>query len=238
MSEELEARPLLIIECDTDRLVAERLSCADRVARAARVLGVEPVIVKATTADDLDGQLEAQAASFGAVVIIGHGNEDGVSLSSDEELVSWDELVDWLELLYPQRLAFISCKAGRTLAARTLFDGLEHLEEVFASPLNLSLLQSMAIDVLMPALLDPELDEGFIQVVQFLKPVLTGGFLFRWTREGHDESDLVSDLLGTVIEQLVVPGLKDALDDLLGRNGGGGHYLTRSDAQPSRSARG
>lgn len=220
-------RPLLIIEGDTAKLTAQGLSCADRVAAVARLLGHEPVVVKATTVVDLVHQLgqATENAVYDAVVVIGHGNEDGVCLASDLDLVEWGGLVEWLEPVCPQRLAFISCKAGRTLAARALFDGLDDLEEVFASPLNVSLLQSAAIDFLLPALLDPELDEDFIRFVQWGKALLARGFVFRWTREDHEESDDLSDIIATVVEDAFMPTAKEILDSILGGRKGGGEYL-------------
>lgn len=223
-------KPLLIIEGDSAKLAAQGLSCADRLARGARLLGAEPVVIKArSTADLLDGLGRATAdAVFDAVVLIGHGNEDGIVLAPDRELVSCGELAVWLEEVAPERVAFICCKAGRTVAAHTLFDGLEDLSEVYASPLNMNMLQSTAIDFLLPALLNPELDETFIRAVQFGKALLAKGFLFRWTREGFEEGDDISDMLATAFETALVPVAKDLLDRLLARSDRQGpEYLPR-----------
>lgn len=183
------------------------------------MFGVEATVVKADTAGDLAALLGevTRESVFDAVVLIAHGSEDGVALASDRELVDWTELIEWLQPLEPQRLALISCKAGRTLAARVLFSGLESLVEVFASPLNMNLLDSQTIDFLMPALLDPHLDGRYIDAVQALQPFITGGMFFRRTRWGHDESDQLTDLLSTLVEEHVVPGLLDAVDDLMSR---------------------
>jgi len=110
-----------------------------------------------------------------------------------------------------------------------LFDRLEHLQEVYASPLDMNMLQSAAIDVLLPALLDPELDETFIRAVQFGNALLARGFLFRWTRDGFEEGDGFSDVVATVLETAVVPAARDVLDALLARPGQQGpDYLPAS----------
>ena len=207
-------KPLLIVECDTAKLRAQGLSCADRVAAAARLLGTVPCVIKSTSTADLLESLRTATTDnvFGAVVLIGHGTEEGIVLAADRALVRWRELTGWLEAVSPERLAIICCKAGRTLAAHTLFAGLEELEEVYASPLNMNMLQSRAIDFLLPALLDPELDERFIRALQVGKAVFAGGFLFRWTRDAFEEGDEFSDVVATILEDTLVPAAKELLD--------------------------
>lgn len=234
-SDEIDHRPLLIIEGDPATLHKDGLLCADRLATAARMFGVEPVVVLGTSTAALTRQLAdaSVGAVYDTVIIVAHGNSQGVALVPGE-LVPWTVLAsDWLRPLEPEIVAFISCKAARMYGVSAMFDAIDCLEEVFASPLNMSLLQSRAIDFLVPRFLDPGIAEGWVHAVQIGQLLLGRGLLFRYTRTGWVEGDEVSDILQTLAEELVVPPIADALfrglDDLLGRRGGGNdHFPARA----------
>lgn len=217
----VEEHPLLILECDASKLEQQGLTCADRVAAFARLLGVEPVVVKARTGGQLGTDLAAACEHrvFDAVVVIAHGNSDGIKLTEDSDLTGWEALASWLERLEPLRIAFIACQSARTVASSTLFDALESLDEVYASPLNMTFMQSRGVDFLLPCLLDGQMSDDWLRLVQAGQVLLGRGLLFRYTREEYEKGDDQSDLATTLFEEHLLPELARAGFDLLNQLG-------------------
>lgn len=208
----VEEHPLLILECDASKLEHQGLTCADRVAAFARLLGVEPVVVKARTMGQVGTDLAAACENrvFDAVVVIAHGNSDGVKLTEDSDLTDWAALASWLGPLEPLRVAFIACQSARTVASSTLFDALESLDEVYASPLNMSFMQSHGVDFLLPCLLDGRMSDDWLRMVQAGQILLGRGLLFRYTRAEYENGDDQTDLAATMFEEHVLPDLARA----------------------------
>lgn len=221
----VEEHPLLILECDASKLELQGLTCADRVATVARLFGVDAVVVRARTSSQLGADLAAACEHrvFDAVVVIAHGNSGGIKLTEDSDLTDWEALAGWLERLEPRRLAFIACQSARTIASSTLFDSLESLDEVYASPLNMSLTQSHVVDFLLPCLLDGQMSDDWLRWVQAGQLFLGRGLLFRYKREDYENGDEQSDLAATLFEEHMLPELAragfDWLNSQLGARG-------------------
>ena len=100
-------KSLLILECDADKLAAQSISMANEIKAVVQLFApkVNVEIVKTTTEDKLKSQFSHLAENncrFGIIVIIGHSNTSGLSLTADGG-VSWTALSKWVELFEPKQ---------------------------------------------------------------------------------------------------------------------------------------
>src|SRR6185503_19838687 len=78
----------------------------------------------------------------------------------------------WVEKFKPTQMVFVACEAGQYPSTRTLFDQMQSLRTIYASPVKTTKEQAEIIKLLLPYLLfskaqDPELIRIF-QIINFL----------------------------------------------------------------------
>lgn len=184
-------KSLLILECDADKLVAQSMSIADEIERVNQVIQpfaskVNIAKVKTSTEQNLKlhfAHLAGQNCRFGTIVVIGHSNASGLSLTSDR-FVLWMDFPKWVELFEPKQMVLVACQSGQKPSACDLFAGIPTLKELYASPINTTKPQSEIIKVLVPYLLHTRsANSELIRLGQLINFWLTGGIIYRWLRK-------------------------------------------------------
>jgi hypothetical protein len=216
----VKAGPVLLIECDTRKLQAQGITFARELGAitAAVVRGARPVLVRSSSQEALLRRLRNATTlrdTYDVIVLVGHSNIAGIQLFGGP-LVSWAALADWLRPFAPRQIVLVACEAGRWLPCRALFAGIPTLVEIFGSPVATSPDEAIAVKLLVPFLavggkLEGDAIQRLLQVGNFL---LTGGVIFRQTRDQFERTDQSEGLLWTGLEELLrvmVPGIWAAI---------------------------
>lgn len=178
---------LLILECDADLLARQSLSVANDINAMVRILpkrlSVEVALIK--TRDDLLEKFADYYKKYRAiklVVVIAHSNNQVISLAPGM-VIEWSAFAEWMKPFSPQKLVFIACKAGQFPSTRNLFDELEKLTEIYASPVELWIHQVEAMKLLIPyLLLARKIDGDLITIGQAISFMRHGGIILRCRR--------------------------------------------------------
>lgn len=148
--------------------------------------GTPVEVVRTSTEANLLEQLSRLAAAdklFNHVLVIGHSNQDGIRLTEDRR-TTWAGLGRWLEPFKPRRLALIACEAGLGAPVRALFEEIETLNDIYASPFVARKDQMEIFKILMPYLLSAKaVDSTLIALGQLGNLAATGGWIDHWQRE-------------------------------------------------------
>jgi hypothetical protein len=182
---------LLIIECDSANLAADRLNLGSLFYQllnheiAKMFLAKKTVaLLKTSTKSTLNEQFAEVLHTYGrfrAVLIVGHSNAEGIRIASDEWF-EWGVLGKWLAPLRPEMIFLAACEAGKSVAVRNLFEPLkETLRDVYACPVKLHSVQAASFAVLIARLLwTDEIDENELIASQFINYIGTGGQIYHW----------------------------------------------------------
>lgn len=195
---------LAIIECDSNRLHREGLALAPLLASWATLSGISHAVLTTNSLSELRASVRA-AGTFDAAVIIAHGNDDGIAVGRDR-LLDAPALARLLGPTGVERLAFVSCQFGRLSNATKLFDGIDSLDEVFASPVNVTKRQALIVAALLAALVDREIATDTVGVIRGIGALVTGGVLLRWERDSIEDTD-EAILKDVVVSELAKPAL-------------------------------
>ena len=187
---------LLIIECDSAHLAADRLNLGSAFYQllnheiAKLFLAKKSIVLlKTSTKCSLKEQFAAvleQHGRFRAVLIVCHSNAEGIQVASDEWF-EWRVLGNWLEPFHPETIFLAACEAGKSGAVRDLFEPLnETLREIYASPVKLYGPQAASFAVIIARLLwTGEIDENESIAARLVNYMATGGQIYRWS---YDET--------------------------------------------------
>jgi hypothetical protein len=193
---------LLIIECDSANLAADRLNLGSAFYQflnhdiAKLFLAKKSIVLlKTSTKRSLNEQFAAlleQHGRFRAVLIIGHSNSEGIQVASDEWF-EWRVLGNWLEPFRLEIIFLAACEAGKSMAVRDLFQPLrETLLQIYASPVKLYGPQAASFAVLIARLLwTGEIDENESITARLVTYMSTGGQVYRWS---YDETGPAADI--------------------------------------------
>jgi len=186
-------KDLLIIECDSARLAADRLDLGTLYARLLTHDLVRPflphnavTLIKTSTAAKLLEQFARAIEEHGrsrAILIVGHSNEAGLQLASDL-FCNWGTVGEWLQPFEPQFIVLAACESGKSEAVRHLFEPLKKtLRDVYASPVKIYGPQAAALAVLIGMRLwydgSGDRHSRALRVVNYIG---TGGQLYHWSR--------------------------------------------------------
>jgi hypothetical protein len=178
---------LLIIDCNSEKLVAGGLDLGSDFAQFAKVLFPEKRIafVQTFSEQQLTEEMAKVSREFGrfrSILIVGHSNESGLVLTADG-IRSWKVIGNWLQILEPEFCFLAACRAGKSESVRQLFDSIKTLRQIYASPTALYKNQTSPLAVLIAMLLkNGRIDENHSGAVRIANYLLTGGQLFRWKR--------------------------------------------------------
>jgi hypothetical protein len=152
--------PLLILECDANRLASEGMAMGNQIHTIAQVLPVTNRNLELALINSQDDLRDAfvryseRYRSIKVIVVIGHSDASGIRISTPHQtFLDWDVVAKWFQPFEPHYLVFAACKAGQYPSKSAFFDGLKKLKAIFASPVNISRLQVEIIKLLVPYLL-------------------------------------------------------------------------------------
>lgn len=173
----------------------EPSSVIDELFLGFDTAGLKVVAVRGGTRRELRAELRKLGGlAFDQVVVVGHGNVDGVVFGSgDRQVADWDEWGDALAGFEPLAVHFVACWAGTSAAADTLFDSIDSLDEIWGSPTKAAPRRAAWITAMlvharaMEGRTDPSLFTSF--AISALSFPMAGEFVRRITWEDREGDD-------------------------------------------------
>lgn len=209
------ASHLLIIECEPDKLARQQLDFGTRVAAVFTLLFAKRkiVLVKASSREELCralGEVRQAHDRFRAILVVGHSNEQGLQLTSDE-FYSWQAVGEWVKPFHPEILLLAACRAGRSKGIVHLFEQIGTLRETYASPVMLFRDQTHPFVLLLGAVVkNRKIEQGFVRTIQTAGYLLTDAVIYRFkrneSRNGKELERFGWDLLGQILQRRVATG--------------------------------
>lgn len=195
----LPSLPLLILECDADRLAREGMAMGNQINSIARVLPIKNRNLELAVINSQDDLLEAFAdyaerySSIKVIVVIGHSDAWKIRISTQRNtMLQWGVVANWFEKFKPQYLVFVACNAGQYPAKAAFFEKLKNLKAMFASPVKISRLQAEIIKILVPyLLLAKTIDPDAIKLGQWLAFLRDKTIILYCTRRDSDWNKLI-----------------------------------------------
>jgi len=191
-------KQVLVIECDSNTLEAQSLAIGDEIKtelqKAFPKNGID--LIKATAKSNFDRELDIVLRKYRrpckTVILVGHGNESGIKLTS-ELFMGWQDLGSILEPFAPEQLIFLACRAGGIAACEILFDSIPSLQEIFASPINVSKTQQDIVVHKVRYTLSAKKENPYVvNLLQTANALITKEWMFKRTREEHEYGELGS----------------------------------------------
>lgn len=206
-------KPLLILECDSDKLTQQNLAMGGELRSHAKLAFPRNPIdfVQSYSEADLLEKLVALLETkqlYKNIVIIGHSNRSGLQISADR-FNKWEGVADWIKLFEPHRVILLACEAGQWLPCAALFDSISTLKEIFGSPLPAHKNQQYIVLLRVLHILGASKeDSDLIRLMQFGNFLLTKGVMFRQTRAeyergGDEEGKIWTDLAEPLLKQIM-----------------------------------
>ena len=148
-----KGRSLLILECDSRKLVGQSLAIGSAVYELINRLApgvIRTELVRTTSEQQLLeelGRVKERHEFFDLVLVVGHSNPHGLQLTA-EKFTQWSVFAKWIETFEPKKVLLAACEAGRWLSAKAIFDGVPKLKEIYASPVLMNQQQAMVVVLL------------------------------------------------------------------------------------------
>jgi hypothetical protein len=190
MTSATESPGLLLIECDANTLRRQgHLRLGEEIAQAAghlsQTVGLRFRRIQLRTRGDIDfARAFASLARYPAVVLVAHGNPEGI-VAAERELMAWSDVAAAIAPVGLGSLVAISCFGGLSGPTDALFRGIPSLHEIVGSPAPVTVEQArIAIVAAMTAACGLELPVEFSTLMYVMNALVTDGVLFRRTRDG------------------------------------------------------
>jgi len=206
-------KTVLLVECDTAGLYTKTLNIGFGVSFLLRLVYPRNLIKYISTSTDslLRGEIEylyRQKQRYSYIILIGHSNERVIQLCSDKH-VTWPGIAEYFTRFHPRKLFLIGCSATRWLPCKYLFEAMDSLEEIFGSPIPVTVPQSLSILIMVLHSLDvKKIDTGLLRMVQFASFIFTKGLVFRKTKKQYQKDSNVTGMIWTAGEQALENMLK------------------------------
>jgi hypothetical protein len=197
----LKPLSLLILECDADKLNSQSLAVASELNHVIRLLPVKLTVELAFINSEADIRerfvdYAQRYSSIKLIVVIAHSNREVISVAPDLVL-QWQVFGRWVEKFKPKQMVFVACEAGQYPSTQTLFDQMESLRTIYASPIKTSKEQAEIIKLLVPYLmLSKTQDSELIRVFQILNFLRSGSIILRCSRRRGEWTSLLQFLSG------------------------------------------
>jgi hypothetical protein len=148
---------LLIIECNSEGLARDAMNLGTLFGKIMSVglQGKRIALVQTSAIAKVKDQLDAAFASFGtfrSILIVGHSDATALDLAKDGS-AAWGDVGRLLKRFRPKHLFLAACEAGRSEAVREIFESVDALEEIYASPVPLLKIHTAPMAVLIWMLL-------------------------------------------------------------------------------------
>ena len=200
---------LLIIECDSQKLAAQGLHLGTGFGQLATKLFPKKriAIVQTSTEkklkDDLAKVFEEHGC-FRTILIVGHSDPAELKLTS-EAWRSWRVVGQWIKTFKPEFLFLAACEAGKSETVRDVFEGVDDLRQIYASPITLWKLHTAPLGVLIFMLLaNGKINPEQSQALRLAHFAMSGGQLYRWRRNetgpGEDLKGKLWDAIGKTLD--------------------------------------
>lgn len=189
-------RPVLIVECDSDKLKSQNLAIGIDIYQTLQDLFPKnPILfLQINELSELAEELALARQNnqkFRHIIIIGHSNKTGLALTSNC-FSGWEAVGSWFELFSPFQIIFLACEAGNWQACVNLFESLPTLKEIFASPVTANKTQQYAVIMKTVLALNPpktkKVSTLLVKLTQIVNFSLTKGVFFHYTREEYERS--------------------------------------------------
>lgn len=133
---------------------------------------------------DVDtGRFWAEWFPHDGVIVVAHGNPQAAMVAPDL-MMSWGEVARSLAPTKPRVAFVVSCYGGMSTGAHEFFANIPSLQVFIGSPVDVSMGQTLSGFVeFFAELRGTRLDPGWSMVVTGLNAWLTGGMVFRRSRE-------------------------------------------------------
>lgn len=143
------------------------------------------------TSEGLDrGMLWVDLLSLKAagVMLVGHGNMEGFQIAKDR-FMRWAEVGTHLAKLEPRVVLLLTCEGGMGSTAALLFDAIPSLQLVLGTPTTTTPTENYAAasEFIMEAI-GLDVPKGLSAYLTVLNGMVTGGVVFRRTRQGVERS--------------------------------------------------
>lgn len=204
---------LLIIECDAAQLAADGLGLAVPYWTALHTAFPDKDIhlIQTTTTELLLRDLENALAVHGAfrsILILGHSNSNGLIMTSDSATtVPWNVVGQWLKPFRPELLFLVACEAGRSEAVRGIFNSVEDLRQIYASPIAVAKIGTAPIGILVVEFLRRgRINRDTSAIIRASAWFGVGSLVFRWRRgelgPGEELTAGLIDLASSVADMI------------------------------------
>lgn len=197
----LKPLSLLILECDAVKLKSQSLAVANQLNSVVSLLPAQLTVEVAyiNSEDDLREKFVdyvQRYSSIKLIVVIAHSNREVISIAPDLVL-QWQAFGRWVEKFKPKQMVFVACEAGQYPSTRTLFDQMQSLRTIYASPIKTTKEQAEIIKLLVPyLLLSKTQDSELIRLVQILNFLRTGSIVLLCSRRRGEWTALLQFLSG------------------------------------------
>lgn len=197
----LKPLSLLILECDADKLKSQALAVANELHSVVSLLPAQLTVELAFINSEADLRKRfvdyaERYSSIKLIVVVAHSNRDVISIAPDLVL-RWQAFGSWVEKFKPKQMIFVACEAGQYPSTRTLFDQMQSLRTIYASPIKTSKEQAEIIKLLVPyLLLSKTQDSELIRVFQILNFLRSGSIILRCSRRRGEWTSLLQFLSG------------------------------------------
>lgn len=197
----LKPLSLLILECDANKLKSQALAVANELNSVVRLLPAQLTVEVAFINSEADLRESfvdyvQRYSSIKLIVVIAHSNREVISIAPDLVL-QWQAFGRWIEKFKPKQMVFVACEAGQFPSTRTLFDQMQSLRTIYASPIKTTKEQAEIIKLLVPyLLLSKTQDSELIRVFQILNFLRSGSIVLRCSRRRGEWTSLLQFLTG------------------------------------------
>jgi hypothetical protein len=197
----LKPLSLLILECDADKLKSQALAVANELNSVVRLLPALLTVELAFINSEADLKerfvdYAQRYSSIKLIVVIAHSNRDVISIAPDLVL-QWHAFGRWVAKFKPKQMVFVACEAGQYPSTRTLFDQMQSLRTIYASPIKTTREQAEIIKLLVPyLLLSKTQDLELIRIFQIINFLRNGSIILRCSRRRGEWTSLLQFLSG------------------------------------------
>jgi len=129
------------------------------------------------------GAITERHSRFRTLLVVGHSNEQGLQLA-DGVFAEWAIVAKWLAPFEPKNILLAACHGARFEGAKTLFEELRSLQDVYGPPPQLALEQTVPLVLAAMVVQSGKRIPKDLKIAgQLLGFATTRSVIFQWTRQ-------------------------------------------------------